>query len=75
MKENNIRTDFDFDASTVNDKVRNAELMKIPYILVLGDKEEANNTIAVRKHGEKPKFGVNVDELVSEIVGKIKNRE
>ncbi|MFH1631390.1 MAG: threonine--tRNA ligase [Candidatus Aenigmatarchaeota archaeon] len=70
----NIRVDQDFTSSTVNDKVRNAELMKIPYIIVIGDKEEANNTVAVRQRGSKPSFGVKLDDLINEISEKIKKR-
>ena len=32
-----------------------------------GDKEEENNTLAVRKRGEKPKFGISADSLIQEL--------
>jgi threonyl-tRNA synthetase len=38
----NLRIDRDLESTTVSDKVRNAELLKIPYIIVIGDKEEEN---------------------------------
>ena len=75
LSETGIRTDCDFSSSTVNDKVRNAEIMKIPYIIVVGDKEEANNTLAVRKRGEKPEFGIKMDDLIKEIEEKRRRRE
>jgi threonyl-tRNA synthetase len=60
MKEAGIRADIDLNSSPINEKVYNAEMMKIPYIIVLGDKEEKAGTLAVRereakeiKHGEK----------------------
>lgn len=75
MKEAGIRTDIDLGDETVNNKVRNAEMMKIPYILVIGDKEEEGNTIAVRRKGKKPEFGVKEDNLIKEIKEKIEIRE
>ncbi|MFH0831420.1 MAG: threonine--tRNA ligase [archaeon] len=75
LKEAGIRADSDFESSTVNEKVRNAELMKIPYILVIGDKEEKNNTVAVREKGRKElKFGVKIEKLVEELKKKIEER-
>jgi len=70
----NIRIDSDLRNTTVNDKVRDAELMKIPYIIVIGDKEEQNKTLAVRERGSKPKFGVNQNDLINELKNRINNR-
>ena len=74
LKEEGIRVDIDLESTTVNDKVRNAELMKIPYIIVLGDKEEQNNTLAVRQKGEKPQFGIKTENFIRDLKEKIKNR-
>jgi len=62
-----IRVETDFESDTVQSKIRNAELMKVNYIIVIGDKEEENNTLAVRKRGEKPKFGISADSLIQEL--------
>ncbi len=75
LKLNDIRADIDLDNGTINGKIRNAELMKIPYILVLGDKEEKEGMISVRSKStgkvalEKPK------EFISRVLGEIKNRD
>ncbi|MDO8459980.1 MAG: threonine--tRNA ligase [Nanoarchaeota archaeon] len=76
IKENipNIRVETDFESTTVSDKVRNAELMKIPYIIVIGDKEEANNTLAVRERGKKPVFSVKIADFIKEVTDKIEKR-
>ena len=71
----NIRIDSDLRNTTVNDKIRDAEMMKIPYMIVIGDKEEEKGTLAVRRRGEKkPEFGVKLDKFVSEIKEKIEKR-
>lgn len=72
----NVRIDSDFRSTTVNDKVRDAEMQKIPIMIVIGDKEEAAGTLAVRKRGEKkPEFGVKIDKFVSELRKRIEERE
>jgi len=67
------RVEKDVSSGTVQAKVRDAELQKIPYILVIGDKEEDAGTLAVREHGaKKPRFGVKFDEFAKEMDEKIK---
>lgn len=48
-----IRMDSDFRAIPVPTKVRDAELMRIPYIIVIGDREKKGGTLAVRVKGDK----------------------
>jgi threonyl-tRNA synthetase len=75
LKENGIRADIDLKDSTVNDKVRNAELAKIPYTILIGDKEEQNNTLALRCKGKKPEFGININDFISRIKEEISERK
>lgn len=77
LKDEGIRADADFSSSTVNEKVRNSELMKVPYLITIGDKEEEKGTLAVKKRGEKekPKFGVKLEDFVKEIKNQIEKRE
>ncbi len=70
----NIRLDADFTSNTVNSKIRDAEIQRIPYIIVIGDKEEENNTISVRKHGEKPKFGIKPQIFIQGLKQEIEQR-
>lgn len=51
MKKYDIRTLIDERNEKIGKKIRDAELKKIPYMLVLGDKEMAEDKVAVRKHG------------------------
>jgi len=70
-----LRIDSDFRNTTVNDKIRDSEMLKVPYLIVIGDKEEEKGTLAVRERGaSKPKFGVKMGEFVKEIRGKIEKR-
>jgi len=69
-----LRVDYDLENTTLGDKIRNAELLKIPYIVVIGDKEEKGKTLAVRSRGEKPKFGVKLSAFAKELKEKIEKR-
>jgi len=53
LKEENIRIEVDDRNTTASAKIRNAELQKIPYILVVGDKEIKSKSVNVRVRGEK----------------------
>jgi threonyl-tRNA synthetase len=76
MKEAGIRVDSDLDSNTVNDKVRKAAELKIPYLITIGDKEEEKGTLAVKKRGEdKPKFGVDKKKFIEEVLAEIKERK
>jgi len=62
------RVELDMSLNTVEYKIRDAELQKIPYIIVIGDKEEQAGTIAVRRHGERsPKYGVKLEDFTKQL--------
>jgi threonyl-tRNA synthetase len=48
LVENDVRAEFDDANESLGKRIRTAELMKIPYILVVGEKEESDGTVAVR---------------------------
>ena len=74
LKQAGVRCEIDIDSAPVQGKVRDAELQKIPAIIMIGDKEEAAKTIAVRRDG-KVKFGVKKDDFLKDILAEIKERK
>ncbi|MFA5084370.1 MAG: threonine--tRNA ligase, partial [Candidatus Paceibacterota bacterium] len=74
LEDAGIRADCDLRDCTVDSKVRDAEMQKIPFIIVIGDKEEKADTLAVRIRGEKPKFGIKAKDFIAEMKEKIENR-
>jgi threonyl-tRNA synthetase len=48
-------------------KIRNAQLLKIPYMLIIGKKEEDAKTVAVRMRSGEQKFGVSLEDFLSEV--------
>jgi len=74
LKLAGIRADADLNSTTVADKVRSAELMKIPIIVTIGDKEEKAGTLAVRERGKKGLKQEKVDDFISSLKDKIDKR-
>jgi threonyl-tRNA synthetase len=62
-----LRVEGDFEHATLNAKVRDAQLQKIPYVVVVGGKEEATSRIAVRTREGKQQSGIRVDDFLAEV--------
>lgn len=60
-----FRVEIDNSQTTVEYKVRDAQLKKIPYMITIGDKEVENKMLAVRSRSGKVKFGVKIEEFVN----------
>lgn len=69
-----LRVDTDTRSDTLQSKVRDAELIKINYVVVIGDKEEDNKTLAIRPRGKKPEFGVKRDKFFKQLKEELDNR-
>jgi len=52
LKNYDIRGLVDDRNEKIGKKIRDTELQKVPYMLIVGEKEEAENQVAVRKQGE-----------------------
>ena len=58
-----MRVEVDASSSRMNAKIREAQLQKVPYMLVVGDKEVASNAVAVRTRNNEDRGAVSVDEF------------
>jgi threonyl-tRNA synthetase len=65
LKDLDYRAEIDFSEETLSKRIRNAEINKIPYILVVGDKEINNNTVAVRKRGKGDLGAYSLEKLIA----------
>tara|TARA_Y100000310_G_scaffold263261_1_gene273375 strand:- start:10676 stop:12397 length:1722 start_codon:yes stop_codon:yes gene_type:complete len=74
LKKEGIRADADLDSTTIGDKVRNAEIQKIPYMITIGDKEEKAKTVAVREKGKKGLKQEKIDKLILSLKKEIADR-
>jgi len=50
--ENNIRSEVDFRNEKIGYKIREAEMMKIPFMFIIGQKEVEADSVSVRRHQE-----------------------
>jgi threonyl-tRNA synthetase len=69
-----VRIETDFDQKTVQAKVKDAEMMKIPYIIVIGDKEEKENVVAVRTGGNNIVESLDTNKFILDLKMKIEKR-
>ena len=74
LGEAGLRAEVDDSRETLNKKVRAAQLEKVPYVLVVGDKEEQAGSVAVRDRAGTEKRGVPLDEFVERAVGEAESR-
>jgi len=75
LKKSDIRAEVDDRNEKIGKKIRDTELMRVPYMLVVGEKEMNENKVAVRRQG-KGDLGVKgVDDFVSEIKAEFEERK
>jgi threonyl-tRNA synthetase len=72
LNNSDICTLIDERSEKIGKKIRDNELKRIPYLLVIGEKEVENGTIAVRKQGEGDKGSMKVEEFIDFINSEIK---
>ncbi|MBN2534225.1 MAG: threonine--tRNA ligase [Spirochaetales bacterium] len=75
LKEADIRVVADVGNDRMNAKIRNAQNQKIPYMLILGEKEESAGHVSVRTRKGEQKNGLPVDEFIAFIKEKIEKKE
>ncbi len=73
LKNKNIRSNIDLTSEPLKGKIKQAEIEKIPYIIVIGDKEEKENTVAVRNKGKISSMNKNkfIEKVFNEINEKV----
>ncbi|MFO7249058.1 MAG: threonine--tRNA ligase [Bacillota bacterium] len=70
-----IRVELDERSEKIGYKIREAQLMKIPYMLVVGNKEVESGTVAVRKRGAGDLGPRPVDEVIATIVEEVRSKK
>ncbi len=72
--DNKIRVELDDRNEKMNAKIRDAEKEKIPYILIIGDREVSDNTVSVRKRKRGNLGAQNVNEFLERVLKEIKEK-
>ena len=74
LEASNVRVDVDDGNDRMNAKIRNAQLQKVPYMLVIGDREIEAGAAAVRLRSGDDLGAVPVDEIVARIAGEVETK-
>lgn len=74
LKNADIRAEVDDRNEKIGKKIRDTELMKVPYMLVVGEKEMNENKVAIRRQGKGDAGTKGVEEFISEAKSEIKER-
>ena len=72
--DEDIRVNYDDSDESMGKKIRNSNVMKNPYVLIIGDKERDNNLVSYRKYGGEETYSMNVEEFIKFIKEEIKKR-
>ena len=74
LERHGIRCEIDDRSEKIGFKIRSAQLEKVPYMLVAGDKDIENNTVSVRSRKDGEQGACSVDEFIEKIEKEIKSR-
>jgi len=74
FKDNGLRSKVDLRREKVGYKIRDAEIQKVPYLLIVGDKEVKNSTASLRIHTVGDKGEVDVNEFLEKVKELDKNK-
>jgi threonyl-tRNA synthetase len=74
LKNADIRAEVDDRNEKIGKKIRDTELMKVPYMLVVGEKEMNENKVAIRRQGKGDAGAKGVEEFINETKAEIKER-
>jgi len=74
LLENNIRASISDENLTVSKRIREAEIQKIPYILIVGDKELKNKTVNVRHYRRGQEGEIKIEKLIEKLKKEIENK-
>ena len=74
LEEKGIRVELDDREEKLGYRIREAQMKKIPYQLVLGDKERDERTVTYRQYGEQKQTTVSIDEFVNMVLKQIESK-
>ena len=74
LKKHNIRVELDERNEKIGYKIRDWETQKVPYMLILGEKEQNSGNVSVRKHKEGDKGALGLNEFIDNITNEILNK-
>jgi threonyl-tRNA synthetase len=74
LRNSGLRVEIDERNEKIGYKIRDWEMKKVPYMLIVGEKEKESNSVSVRKHKEGDKGSLALSEFIDKIASEIKNK-
>ena len=74
MRKEGIRVDIDKSDDRMQKKIRNAQMEKLPYMMIVGEEDQKNGAVSFRYRNGEQKNGIAVAEAIAEVLNAIKNR-
>jgi threonyl-tRNA synthetase len=74
LKAEGVRVEIDSHNETLDKKIRNAEMNKVPYCLVIGEREEKSGSVSVRQKGKGNIGALNIDEFIKKIKEEVEKK-
>ena len=75
LREEFIRAELDLSTETLNKKIRNAQVEKIPYMLIIGDREAEKGTVSIRTREGKQFNDLSLDKVISTLKDKVRSKD
>ena len=73
LEKNNIRVELNADNKSLGGKIRETTLQKIPYMVIIGEKELKSNSISVRKREGKDLGSIEINKFINQLKSQIEN--
>ena len=74
LEAKGVRAAADYSSDRMNAKIRSAQLLKVPYMLIIGDREVENETVSLRKRNGERLNGMPVVEFAELVESRISSR-
>ncbi len=74
LKDGGVRVELNIDADSLGKKIRNAEASKVPYMLILGEKEVESDQVSVRQRGQKDLGAMSLGDFAEKVIKEDKEK-
>ena len=74
LLEEDFRVDVDSRSEKIGYKIREAELLKVPYMIIVGEKEQSENKVSVRKRHKENNELMSVDEFINKLKDEVETK-
>ena len=75
MRKAGVRIDVDSADERMQKKIRNAQLEKVPFMLIVGEEDQKANTVSFRYRNGEQKNGISISDAIAEVIAVVKDRK